>query len=197
MNKGGLFLVIGDSITWTISDEAAVGEDLWTQKLYRWIQSNYGEVQFINKGFGGAKSDTILESRYWLSRFIPDLLLVSTGVNDASNSISIEDYTANLTELVNIFRKKNPNILIILCSPTHSTNEPTYDVDDYRTAVASLATSLNTGIIHLENAFTLAQVGTYTVDGLHPNVAGHQLLFETAYPVVESYAADWLNKIRN
>lgn len=198
MNKGGLFLSIGDSITWTMHDSTGNGEQIWTQMLYRWIQNNYGNIQFINKGFGGAQSGTIIQNKFWLVRFSPDLLLISTGVNDASNNIPTSTYQSNLTTVINWFRKRNPNVIIILCSPSTSANDLTWPVGNYRTVVQNLSTSLGTGIIHLENAWSQAQNSIYTAaDGLHPNVLGNQMLFNVAQPVIQTYAASWLERIGN
>ncbi len=121
-------------------------------------------------------------------------------MNDcASQAISITAFESNLNTIIDHFKMCNPKIKIILCTPS-TTNEATRTpyIGNYRQKMADVAAAKNVSICHFENGWTVEQVGNYCVaDGIHPNKAGHAILANLLWSVIQSEASDWLNSLGN
>lgn len=192
MRKGGLFLALGDSITWTA---ASKGEDLYASRVWKSINTSYSPIRHINKGIGGTNSSRLLSNMRWAAIMKPDLVTIGVGMNDCqSNTVPLTTYNSNLSEVIDFLKVQNPDVHIILCTPSR-TNEATRapNVQAYRDEMASVSIAKNVSLCRFENAFTEGEIATLTVDGIHPNSAGHQKLFSVLWPVVQTGA--WLNKI--
>jgi lysophospholipase L1-like esterase len=66
--------------------------------------------------------------------------------------------------------------------------------------MATVASNMNCAICHFENGWTTSSgdMSTYVYsDGIHPNQAGHTVLFNLLYPIVQSVAATWLSSLGN
>lgn len=193
MYKGGLYLAIGDSTTYT---NVTNGEDLYASKLWRAINSDYGSIRHLNKGVSGNDSSEMVNNLPWLITGKVDLVTIGVGMNDANlNVVSVSSYTDNLKLMIDRLRYFNKDVKIILCSPNRSNDTNRSTLQQYRDAMSNVATLKSVGLVKFEDAFTDGQISTYTVDGIHPTSAGHQLLFNMLYPIVQSNASTWLNKL--
>ncbi|MFY0760185.1 SGNH/GDSL hydrolase family protein [Metabacillus dongyingensis] len=194
MRKGGVYLAIGDSITWT---GATRGADLYAFRVREAIKTNYAPIRLINKGIGGSDSLDAVRNTTWHSMLDPDLITIGLGMNDAANNvIPVTQYKDNLRKLIDNFRIKNSEVSIVLCTPSRSSEASRSDLASYRTAMAEVATEKNVGLARFENAFTDGEIATYCPDGIHPNSAGHQKLYDVLWPVIQSTADKWLNKLQ-
>ncbi|EKE03671.1 MAG: GDSL-like protein Lipase/Acylhydrolase [uncultured bacterium] len=195
MYKGGLYLAIGDSITWCNYESGATGDDIYTWKIYNSIKSNYGSIKYINKGIGGQDSNEMVSNKFWSCTFEPHLVTVGIGMNDCANgTISTNTYKTNLETIIDTLKSHKNDVHIILCTPSRTSDAARLPyIDDYRTAMAEVAVSKNVSICHFENAFTQEEVATYTTDGIHPNKAGHTLLYNQLWPIVQT--GSWLNNL--
>jgi lysophospholipase L1-like esterase len=197
MFKGGLYLALGDSVTWQNYESGATGDDLYATKLSNWIKANYGNIRHINKGIGGTTTIKLLTDGSWWSRLVPDLVTIGIGMNDCVNDgVTTAVFTTNLNTIIDSLRRRNKNVVIILCAP-NSTTEATRTsyVASYRTAMSNVATAKNCAYCDFSQAFTTGQIATYTTDNIHPNKAGHGKLFDVLLPVAQSAAANWLNSL--
>lgn len=193
MRKGGLYLSIGDSTTW---QQVVPGKDQYTSRVFRAICKDYSPIRFINKGHGGADSLEAKNNIPWNMNLKPDLVTIGLGMNDAFNTtVPVATYQANLEAMIDALKLRNPNVVIILCTPNQTTDAARSTIQQYRDAMATAATNKGVSVCRFENAWTSGQTGTYTSDGVHPNSAGHQLLFNLLYPIVQSSALNWLNKL--
>lgn len=199
MFKGGLYLAIGDSVTWCNYESGATGTDLYATKIADSIRANYGNIKHINKGLGGNDSTELLNNLYWYARMAPDLVTIAIGMNDcASQAIPVATYQSNLSAIIDKLRQKNPNVVIILCAPSGTTSSTrTSYIADYRTAMQTVATSKNVAFCNFTatGGVTDANAATYTTDGIHPNKTGHTMLYNLLYPVIQNAAANWLNTL--
>jgi acyl-CoA thioesterase-1 len=195
VRKGGLYVSIGDSTTWDIPSQAgAKGSDLYTFRIWDAINKSYSPIRYINKGLGGNTSSETAQNLRWVSILNPDLVTIGLGMNDAAGAtVSTTTYKANLNLIIDTLRLRNPNVVIILCTPNRSSDATRSTLADYRTAMAEVATSKNVGIVRFEDGWTDAQIAANTTDGIHPNSTAHGLLFNLAWTVVQSQASTWLN----
>lgn len=195
MYKGGIYLSLGDSTTWTLPLEAQTG-NVYPYLLAKWIKQNHGQIKWISKGIGGATSAHLVQDLNWNSLLVPDLVTIGIGMNDclASNNITTAQYQTNVSSVIDELRLRNPNVHIILCTPNTTTDSNrTGTVQSYRDALATVATNKAVDICHFETAWTSSQQSTYSADGIHPNTAAHPLLFNLLQPMIQNDA--WLSRI--
>ena len=194
MSKGGLYLAIGSSLTWCNYESGATGDDIYPWKLYNSIKANYGAIKYVNKGLGGNTSDDCLANSYWNTNFNADLVTIALGSNDSANgAIPLSRYITNIEAVIDKLRAKNPNVIIIICTPqqVNETSRNPY-IQSYRDACVTIAAAKNCAVCDFSQAYTFAQVGTYTTDGIHANKAGHTLIHNVLWPVVQNVASIWL-----
>ena len=194
MRRGATYLALGDSTTWT---QVTTGADLYPHRLRAAIRAAHGPLQLLNKGIGGATSANLVASLPWLLPIQADLITLCVGMNDSSSlTVSVVNYTANLTTLVDRIQEQNPDAAIILCAPNRTTdaNRTPY-IADYRAAMAGVATAAGVGYVDFSTAWSAGSDATYLPDGIHPNTAGHALMHDVLWPYVQTYAADLLAEI--
>jgi hypothetical protein len=149
MYRGGTFLAIGDSITWNSiygTTAPAINDGAHYNFLTaNWIRTNKGNIQLVNKGTGGATTSTIWNNRTFWANIRADLATIALGMNDAANGqISTATYQTNLTNIIGRLRVMNPNVRIVICTPTPTIDPTRSTIGDYVTVCVNLATSLNT-----------------------------------------------------
>lgn len=180
MPKGLLMLTIGDSTTWSM----ASGKGLYSYLAYQEICNTYKQIKYVNKGIGGSTSGNLVSNLGTYSgAFEPDLLLIGVGMNDANSGVSdTTTYKNNLRTLIDWYRRKNPNVHIILI--TQNTIDVTVGgrtfVQNFRDAMQAIATEKSCDCAHFENSWTTStsDMSTYlNSDKLHPNDTGHTKFF--------------------
>jgi lysophospholipase L1-like esterase len=162
------------------------------------------KYQFFNRGISGNKVND-LEKRWQTDTLDlkPDLLSILVGVNDSASVvftrepvISVEKYEEIYRSLLNQTRVKIPDILFVLCEPfilkvgRVAENWDAYhaDIVKRQAIVRKLATEFNTVFVGTQEVFDKAcdkaPAGYWMWDGVHPTVAGHELM-----------AREWLKQV--
>ena len=149
MYCGGTYLSIGDSISWNSifkTNAPVINDGLHYNFLTaKWIRDNKGNIQFINKGSGGATSTTTWNNRHFWGNIRADLVTICLGMNDAANQqISTLTYQTNLSNIINRLRTVNSNVRIVICTPPPTIDPTRSTINDYVTVCVNLANSLNT-----------------------------------------------------
>lgn len=185
MRKGGLYVAMGDSVTWT----SEVTATLYASRVHRSIVDTYAPVQHANKGVGGSDTKEWIDmiARNVLS--LPfDLVTIGLGMNDSASDVTgVTNYGNNLRTIVDRLKKRNPNVDIILCAPNHTSDSTrTPYIQNYRNQMQTVATEKNVKFCDFSQAFTTAEVSTYTLDGIHPNDAGHKKIYDLLWPIVQT-----------
>ncbi len=162
------------------------------------------KLKFHNRGISGNKIID-LASR-WQSDTLdlkPDLLSILVGVNDSSSVvlnwepiISVEKYEAEFSSLLQKTREVFPNIVLVLCEPfilkvgKVAENWDAYhsDMVKRQAVVRKIATQFNAVFVGFQEVFNKAckkaSADYWIWDGVHPTVAGHELL-----------AREWLKQV--
>jgi lysophospholipase L1-like esterase len=210
LKTGAVILFQGDSITdgnrgrntdpnhimghgYAFSIASRVGAD-YPEKKY----------QFYNRGISGNKV-TDLEKRWQVETLDlkPDVLSILVGVNDSSSVvfkrepiISVEKYEETYTSLLEQTKAAFPNILFVLCEPfilkggrvTENWNAYHSDIVQRQAVVRKLATKFDGVFVGFQQVFDKAcdraTAGYWIWDGVHPTVAGHELM-----------AREWLKQV--
>ena len=172
------------------------------------IGADYPEKKyfFYNRGISGNKV-TDLEKRWQADTLDlkPDLLSILIGVNDSSSTIfhwgggsgvSIEEYEKTYSGLLDQTKAAFPDILFVLCEPfilpvgKVKENWDAYhaDIVQRQAVVRKLASKYEAVFVGFQEVFDKAcdkAAADYWIwDGVHPTVAGHELM-----------AREWLKQV--
>lgn len=210
LKSGAVILFQGDSITdgnrgrnedpnhimghgYAFSIASRVGAD-FPQKNYK----------FYNRGISGNKVTDLAER--WQKDTLdlkPDILSILVGINDSSSVItnckpvvSVEKYKETYNALLEQTKAIFPDIIFVLCEPfilkvgKVAENWKAYhtDIERRREVVRKLAKKFDAVFVASQevfnNACEKASPEYWMWDGVHPTVAGHELL-----------TREWLNQV--
>jgi lysophospholipase L1-like esterase len=210
LKNGAIILFQGDSITdgnrgrntdpnhimghgYAFSIASRVGADFPQQKY-----------EFYNRGISGNKV-VDLEKRWQADSLDlkPDVLSILVGVNDSTSmvfdwppAVSPEKYEETYTSLLEQTKVAFPNILFVLCEPfilpvsKVKENWEKYhsDIIKRQCVVRKLASQYNAIFVGFQEVFdkacNKAPADNWIWDGVHPTVAGHELM-----------AREWLKQV--
>lgn len=100
---------------------------------------------------GASYFNAPLQKKSWDTLPEPDLVLLSFGLNEAANHISVEDYKASMIGLVTYWQGRGSNVCIVpnqKPADSWTKNWPAYVASMYE-----IADTYNTGIIDIYKAF--------------------------------------------
>jgi lysophospholipase L1-like esterase len=200
--KGMVILFQGDSITdgnrgRNTDPNHIMGHGYAFSVASRW-GAEYPEkgLTFINKGISGNKV-TDLAARWQMDTLDlkPDILSILVGVNDSSSVvfkwepiISVEKYEETYRSLLEQTKTQFPEIVFVLCEPfilpvgkvKENWEKYKSDIVQRQAVVRKLVNEYNSVFIGLQGVFDKAcekaSADYWIWDGVHPTVAGHELV---------------------
>jgi lysophospholipase L1-like esterase len=151
------------------------------------------DLKIINKGISGNKVYQLADR--WDNDCLglkPDILSILIGVNDIWHKLTgnysgtVEVYRNDYTALLERTRKALPDIKLIICEPfavrgVKAVDDKWYpEFYDYQKAARDIANKFDAVFVPFQKVFDEAQKqapGSYwTPDGVHPSLAGAQLM---------------------
>ncbi|MED3912670.1 SGNH/GDSL hydrolase family protein [Peribacillus simplex] len=187
MRRGGIYKALGDSNTFGLGLTATAPYGTYAAKIAKSLIDNYGSCRYVNKAISGWKSADFITAPFYWSKVDADLVTLHIGTNDCANSVPVPTFKSNLIKIVDMIRSNNPNAEIILCSIARRSDALANALDPYRTAVIEVAASKETFLCKFEDAWLQADTATYMQgDGLHLNTAGHQIIHDKLWNVVQT-----------
>jgi lysophospholipase L1-like esterase len=194
-------IALGDSLIYGFGDFVGGG---WVERLRRQWMSPQGEGHILyNLGVRGDRVQQVAQRleqefncRGELRNRVPDLILLSVGVNDSARVgkpegrlyTDFEDFKQQIAHLLNVAQNLCP-VLFIGMTPVNEAKMPFMGClyynhfDQYRYKEATLQACQEKGIPYLDMFDLWLSRGTDWInmqlgeDGLHPNVTGYQNLF--------------------
>jgi acyl-CoA thioesterase-1 len=119
-----------------------------------------------------------------------DIFILELGVNDAFLGVPVEQIRDNLQEIIDKVKQRNPTARLVIVGM----QLPNYSADDYVSAFGQMYPDLaakNRGALV---PYLLAGVGGNPAlnlpDQIHPNAAGHKVLAENVWHVLEPVARE-------
>lgn len=210
LKNGAVILFQGDSITdgnrGRNTDPNHIMGHGYAFSIAGRIGADYPEkrYQFYNRGISGNKVID-LEKRWQAETldFKPDVLSILVGVNDSSSEVvhwdpvvPVGKYDETYNMLLEQTRAVFPDILFALCEPfilsvgKVKENWEAYhsDIVQRQAIVRKLAVKFNTVFVGFQEVFdkacAKAPADYWIWDGVHPTVAGHELM-----------AREWLKQV--
>ncbi len=177
---------VGDSIT--AGTEYPV--DLWQLLGPSYVVGNFG-IGGATVSLGTDSSWTNKTGFLVVKQFLPDIVVVTLGTNDAStdhnetNASFIADYTTLTREFQTLASK--PKVYLVLPPPIFSNNaslSQTYFIENVIPSIRQVASQ--TGLPLIDVYAPLLNHSEYFVDGVHPNVEGAQVIANVVYVTLNS-----------
>lgn len=153
------------------------------------------EYEFINRGIGGDRSiDLLARIKRDMINLKPDIMSILVGVNDVwaeldtGNGVSAEKYECYLSIIIDEVIKAHPDIKLMIMEPFVLKGSVTEDrCEEFRSGVeqrsaAAKCVAKCRGIKFVplmqkfDDALRSAPANYWTVDGVHPTAAGHELI---------------------
>ncbi|MEA5496276.1 SGNH/GDSL hydrolase family protein [Limnoraphis robusta] len=198
-------ILLGDSITQAGGN---YGGYVWLMQQYLNTLYPQSKIQLIQAGVSGQTSgDLQVRFQQDVLEKQPDLVTINVGVNDIIKSLknssteqqntqNIEVYRQNLTAMVQAAQSRN--ISVLLLSPTIITEDlnsrENIRLREYIAVMREVSAQNRCKFLDLNLPFrdvilTYQRYGgqaqnILTRDGIHPNLAGHQIL---AYTILRSW----------
>jgi acyl-CoA thioesterase-1 len=143
----------------------------------------------VNAGVSGETTAGGLRRVSWLLRQQVDVLVLELGANDALRGLRLEDTESNLEAIVERVRAGAPRVEIVLVGMMAPPNLGPDYTERFRSLYPRLAERLG---LHLV-PFLLEGVGGRAElnlpDGIHPTPAGHRIVADNVWRVLEGVLA--------
>ncbi len=159
------------------------------------------DFDFDHEGHWAWRIDEIIEGRNarcygkgkladWLKNYAPDLALIHLGSNDAFQGNSVASSIAELKQVVQILRKKNPNIVIFLAqligAKDKQTNQTIIKLNEQIPTLAAELDRANSPVIVVDQ-YTDFNPRRDTYDGIHPNQRGEAKMAQKWFEAINAY----------
>jgi acyl-CoA thioesterase-1 len=138
---------------------------------------------------GGTTEDGLARLPPHLRQSI-DIFVLELGINDAFRGTPIEKIRDNLQSLIETVRAKNPEVHVVVVGmqwPNHSGDDY---VDAFGRMYVDLARKNHAALVPYLLEGVSGHPDLNLPDGLHPNPAGHRILADNVWRVLEPVARE-------
>ncbi|MBK1878669.1 arylesterase [Pelagicoccus mobilis] len=175
-------LFLGDSLT------AGYGIDpqlAYPSLIQKKLQAGDYNFDVTPAGLSGETSAGGLRRASWVLQKPVDILVIALGANDGLRGIDLSDTKKNLQGIIDLARKKYPEIQIVIAGMQMPPNLGEAYTTQFRSMYPELAQENEATLI----PFLLEDVGGQPelniADGIHPNPAGHEIIAETVWSALK------------
>lgn len=199
-------VTLGDSIT-KAARPGVTDEQTFSSLLQAWLRHDGVDVEVLNRGIGGERTDQALARLDTIVALKPHLVTIMYGTNDSyvdvgktEPRLTCDQYRANLIELVQ--RLRQAGITPVLMTPpvwakgakNGLGEDPNVRLEPFVEAVREVAKKTKTPLVDHWDEWMSAlkrgeDVGSWTTDLCHPNPSGQERLAKRMLPVVRKSLA--------
>ena len=119
-----------------------------------------------------------------------DILILELGINDAFRGVPTDQIQNNLRQIIDKVKARNPDARVVIAGM----QLPGYTADDYVSAFgrmfSDLAAKNRAALVPYLLEGVAGQPLLNLPDGIHPNAAGHKILAENVWRVLEPVARE-------
>lgn len=139
----------------------------------------------VNAGVSGETSSGGNSRIDWILKQPMDIFVLELGGNDGLRGIPISETRKNLQSIIDKVKEKNPGVKIVLAGMQIPPNMGRRYTTEFRNMYPELARKNNTALV----PFILEGVGGKAEmnleDGIHPSAAGHRILANNVWIVLQ------------
>jgi acyl-CoA thioesterase-1 len=119
-----------------------------------------------------------------------DILILELGINDAFRGVPIDEIQNNLQQIIDRVKARNPNARVVIAG----IQLPGHAADDYVSAFGQmfvdLAAKNRAALVPYLLEGVAGNPSLNLPDGIHPNAAGHKILAENVWRILEPVARE-------
>lgn len=176
-------LFFGDSITAGYGlDDTAYAYPALIQKKIDSLGFNY---KVVNSGVSGETTAGGKSRIDWILNQEIDVFVLELGANDGLRGVDLRETRANLQSIIDAVKAKNSKTTIIIAGMQLPPNMGQAYTTTFASIFSNLASINEVALI----PFILQDVGGIAslnqADGIHPTIAGHQIVSQTVWSVLE------------
>ncbi|MFL0684620.1 MAG: arylesterase [Algoriphagus aquaeductus] len=178
-----LVLFFGNSLT------AGYGidpEDAFPGLVQARLDSLGKEFKVINGGLSGETTAGGLSRLDWFLEEEPYIFVLELGGNDGLRGILPSESKNNLLAIIDKVKSKYPNTKIILAGMQIPPNMGQEYTDEFKAIYPAVAAEKNVTLIPFLLEGVAGNPELNLPDGIHPTEEGHQIVFGTVWPFIES-----------
>ena len=119
-----------------------------------------------------------------------DIFILELGINDAFRGATVDEIRNNLQAVIDKVKARNPNVRIVIAGM----QLPNSSADDYVFAFGNMFSELaaknKAALVPYLLEGVAGDPSLNLPDGIHPNAAGHRILAENVWRVLEPIARE-------
>jgi acyl-CoA thioesterase-1 len=120
-----------------------------------------------------------------------DIFILELGINDAFNGIPVEQTGANLQSIIDQVKERNPNASIVIVGIQFPIAAPDSEfAPAFAKTFGELAAKNHAALVPNLLEGVVGDAKLNLPDGIHPNAAGHKILVENVWRVLEPIARE-------
>jgi acyl-CoA thioesterase-1 len=169
-------VAFGDSIV-----EGYKQPEGWPEILGRDLAGRYGGVSVINAGISGnTAEDGLRRLRQDVLVHQPDLVLISFGLNDMKNGVSLSRFNEDLAGIVGQVTAGGAQPALLTTTRLQRGTGLLVKVNPapYNDAIKMLAEARGIPLIDVNEQFRGLNTPEYLIDAAHPNMEGYRQIAE-------------------
>jgi acyl-CoA thioesterase-1 len=175
-------VVLGDSIA---AGYGVDPDEAYPAVLQRKIDEAKLPYTVVNAGLSGDTTAGGLRRIDWILKQPVDILIIELGGNDGLRGLPISHTRANLQSIIDRIRTKYPKAQIIVAGMKMPANMGADYTSEFEKVFAEIAEKNKTALV----PFVLENVGGKVElnqpDRIHPTPAGHQIVAQNIWPVLQ------------
>jgi acyl-CoA thioesterase I len=180
--------VFGDSLSEGV---AITPRQAWPMLLVEKLRAIGPNFRVINASASGGTTEGGLRRLPPHLEHPIDIFILELGINDAFNGIPLEQTSANLQSIIDQVKARNPNASIVIVGIQFPIAAPD---SEYATAFVKmfgeLAAKNHAALVPSLLEGVAGDPKLNLPDGIHPNAAGHKILVENVWRVLEPIARE-------
>ncbi len=173
-------LVLGDSLT---AGYGLAEDDAFPAQLEAALVTQGYAVRVINAGISGDTSAGGAARLDWSLADNPDLVIIALGANDALRGLSPDQTRANLATIIRRLQARQISVLLAGMLAPRNMGEDYYNSFDKIYPELAQEFSVPLYPFFLEGVAGKPELNL--ADGIHPNVAGVQVMVDGLLPLVK------------
>jgi acyl-CoA thioesterase-1 len=120
-----------------------------------------------------------------------DIFVLELGINDAWRGVPIDTIRTNLQSIIDKVRARDPNVTLVIIGMQFPEPSGTGDyIAQFGKIFGELAEKNHAALVPYLLAGVAGNPELNLPDGIHPNAAGHKVLLENVWRVLEPVARD-------
>ncbi len=200
--------IFGDSSTWGAVDPVGGG---WANRLKNYFESKGlrvdRDIDVYNLGVSSDNTDDLLKRfKVEAEAREPEIILIAIGINDSQivisknkNRVSLDKFRENLKSII----KEAHGTKVVLIGLTRVDEAKTApipwntdkkylnsEIEKYDLVLREMAASENLEYIGMDKVLSEKDLE----DGIHPNISGHEKIFEVIKSKLENFIAQDFSK---